>query len=355
MLQSRPDVPKCENDFKVTPTLMNRQPTVSDIARLARVSPSTVSRVLTGSSPVHPEKRAAVLAVIEELNFRPNLNARALVRGKSMAIGILTQSLASQFYGELSQGIEEGLAGSGYQPIFASGQWLPEEEQAALNLLIDRQVDGLIILGGDQPDADLLALSAYTPLIAVGRSIAGLEAQCIQVDNRSGAVQAVRHLLDLGHRRIAYISGIPVHADSRERRLGYEQALHDAGLPLDERLIVEGNFTEQSGTLALEALLARGVHFSAIFAGNDQMAYGARLGLYRHQLRVPEDVALVGFDDLIGSAYATPPLTTVRQNMLEQGRRAAHGILALIDEKPLDLAPVATELVVRESTARVRG
>lgn len=333
---------------------MQRQPTVSDIARIARVSPSTVSRVLTGSSPVHPEKRAAVLAVIEQLNFRPNLNARALVRGKSMAIGILTQSLASQFYGELSQGIEEGLAGSGYHPIFASGQWLPDEERAALNLLIDRQVDGLIVLGGDQPDADLLAISGQTPLIAVGRTIAGLESQCIQVDNRAGAAHAVRHLLELGHRRIAYVSGIPAHVDSRERRRGYEQTLKEAGIALDERLIVEGNYTEQSGTLALEALLARGAHFSAIFAGNDQMAYGVRLGLYRHGLRVPDEISLVGFDDLLGSAFTTPPLTTVRQQMLDQGRRAARGVLSLIAEQPLDLAPVATELVVRESTARVR-
>lgn len=334
---------------------MNRQPTVSDIARLAHVSPSTVSRVLTGNSPVRPEKRAAVLAVIEQLNFRPNLNARTLARGKSMALGILTQSMASQFYGELCQGIEEGLEGSGYHPVFASGQWRPDEERAALNNLIDRQVDGLIVLGGDQPDADLRALSEQIPLIAVGRTIAGLEGQCLTVAQRVGAAQAVRHLIDLGHRRIAHISGIATHGDSRERRLGYEEALREAGIPLDERLLVEGGFTEQSGTLALEALLARGAHFSAIFVANDQMAYGARLGLYRRGLRVPDDISLVGFDDLLGSAYTTPPLSTVRQHMLEQGRRAARGLLSLLaDERP-DLAPVTTELVLRESTARVRG
>ncbi len=355
MLQSGDQSILAESAFEIVANAMNRQPTVSDIARLARVSPSTVSRVLTGSSPVHPEKRAAVLAVIDELNFRPNLTARALVRGKSMAIGILTQSMSSQFYGELSQGIEAGLAGSGYHPIFASGQWQPDEERAALNILVDRQVDGLILLGGDHPDADLQALSAQIPLIAVGRSIAGLEERCLQVENRQGAARAVGHLIELGHRRIAFISGIPAHTDSRERRHGYEQALHEAGIAVDERLLVEGNFTEQSGALALEALLARGAHFSAIFAANDQMAYGARLGLFHHNLRVPDDVSLVGFDDLLTSAYATPPLTTVRQNMLEQGRRAAQAMLSLLTATPLDLAPVATELVVRGSTARLRG
>jgi LacI family transcriptional regulator len=334
---------------------MTKQPTVTDIARLARVSPSTVSRVLTGNSPVHPEKTAAVLAAIEQLNFRPNLAARALVRGKSMAIGILTQSIASQFYGEIAQGIEEGLAGSGYQPVFASGRWQPAEEQAALDMLIARQIDGLILLGGDHPDAGLITVNAQIPLIAVGRTIAGLEQRCIKVANRAGAFEAVKHLIDLGHRRIAHITGFPIHEDTLDRRVGYTEALTAAGLPLDERLIAEGSYTEQSGLIALEALLARGAPFSAIFAANDQMAYGARLGLYRHRLRVPEDVSLVGFDDLIGSAYATPPMTTVRQNMIEQGRRAARGMVALLAGEPPNLIPVATELVIRESTARVRG
>lgn len=334
---------------------MAKQPTVSDIARLAQVSPSTVSRVLTGSSPVHPAKSAAVLAAIEHLNFRPNLTARALARGKSMVIGILTQSMASQFYGELAQGIEEGLSGSGYQCVFASGHWERAEEQAALDLLLAHQLDGLIVLGGDHPDADLLAINEQIPLVAVGRRIAGLEEHCMRVEHAAGAFQAVQHLIDQGHRRIAHVSGIAAHNDSRERRLGYEQALTAAGLPVDERLIVEGNFTEQSGLLALEALLSRGAHFSAIFAANDQMAYGVRLGLYRRGLRVPDDIALVGFDDLVGSAYTTPPLTTVRQSMLDQGRYAARGLLNLLADLPPALPPVATELVIRESTARIRG
>ncbi|MBX0331001.1 substrate-binding domain-containing protein [Oscillochloris sp. ZM17-4] len=334
---------------------MHKPPTVSDIAEAASVSPSTVSRVLTGNSPVHPEKRAAVLAAIKQLNFRPNLNARALVRGKSMAIGILTQSMASQFYGELAQGIEEGLAGSGYHPIFASGQWRRDEELAALTMLVDRQVDALIVLGGSQSNVDLSAISAQIPVITVGRTMPGDERQCLRVQNYEGARSATRHLIDLGHRRIAHITGIPAHNDARERRRGYEDALAEARLPVDERLIAEGDFTEQSGLLALESLVARGASFSAIFAANDQIAYGARLGLSRRGLRVPEDVSLVGFDDLLTSAYMTPPLTTVRQNMLEQGRSAARATLRLLAGEEPDLAPAATELVVRESTARLRG
>lgn len=334
---------------------MPRPPTVSDIAAAAKVSPSTVSRVLTGNSPVNPDKRAAVLAAIERLHFRPNLSARALARGKSMAIGVLTQSMASQFYSELAQGIEEGLAGSGYHPIFASGQWRAAEERAALQILRDRQVDGLIVLGGGRPDDDLLDISRQLPLVAVGRSIAGIAAQCLPVQNYEGARAATSHLIELGHRRIAHIGGIPAHSDARARRRGYADALGAAGLPVDERLIVESEFTEQSGLMALESLLARGAGFSAIFAANDQLAYGARLGLYRRGLRVPDDVSLVGFDDLLTSAYTTPPLTTVRQHMREQGRAAARGVLRLLAGEEPDLSPVAAELVVRESTARLRG
>jgi LacI family transcriptional regulator len=334
---------------------MRKPPTVSDIARTAHVSTSTVSRVLTGSSPVHPEKRAAVLAAIEQLQFRPNLAARTLVRGRSMAVGVLTQSLSSQFYGEIAQGVEEGLAGSEYHPIFASGRWQAPEERNAIDLLLDRQVDGLIILGGARPEDELRTIAARVPTILVGRKIAGMEHHCIWMQNYEGAYQAVRYLLGLKHRQIAHITGISAHTDAGERRLGYEAALRDAGIPLDERLIVEGNFVEQGGLLAVETLIARGTPFTAIFAANDQLAYGVRLGLYRRGLRVPDDVSLVGFDDVLTSAFSTPPLTTVSQGMLEQGRRAAHAILRMIAGEQPDLQPVVPELIVRESAALLRG
>lgn len=335
---------------------MNKQPTVSDIALAAQVSPSTVSRVLTGSTRVHPDKRAAVLAAIERLQFRPNLAARSLVRGRSMAIGVLTQQPSSQFYAELAEGIETGLSnGSGYYPIFASGHWHADEERKALQQLLARQVDGLIVLAGDLPDDELRAIAAQLPMIVVGRVVAGIEAQCLVVQNFAGAYQAVRHLIDLQHRRIVHVTGIATQSDAVERWHGYEQALRDCGLPIDEHLIVNGDFTTPGGLIALEVLLGRGVPFTAIFTGNDQMAYGVRLGLYRRGLRVPDDISLVGFDDLFTSAYTIPPLTTVRQSMRKQGLLAAQAILRILGDEPPDLQPVATELVIRESTARLRS
>lgn len=333
---------------------MRKPPTVSDIARAAQVSPSTVSRVLTGSSPVAPEKRAAVLDAIERLKFRPNFTARALVRGRSMTIGVLTQSLLSQFYGEIATGVEEGLAHSGYHPIFASGNWVADDEREAINTLLNRKVDGLIVLGGQHPEEELRALAEQIPMIVVGRVLEGLEAQCLRVENFEGAYQAVQHLIALNHREIAHITGHHTHADAAERHRGYARALRDAGLAYDERLVVDSNFLEPGGLVAIETLLARSARFTAIFAANDQLAYGARLGLYRHGLRVPEDVSLIGFDDLVNSAYTTPPLTTVRHSMLAQGQLAAQAILRMLAGEPPDLQPISTELVRRESTSLLR-
>lgn len=329
---------------------MPKTPTIHDIARAANVSPSTVSRVLTGSTPVAPDKRAAVLAAVETLKFRPNIVARGLARGRSMAIGVLTQSMVSLFYGELAQGIEQGLAGSSYYPVFATGQWRVAQQIESLNLLIERQVDALIVLNGDLPDETLQRAAAQMPLVAVGRMIPGLEGQCICVENYEGAYRATRYLIELGHERIAHIAGLPTHLDAQERRQGYQQALLDAGLAVDEQLLVEGEFNEQSGVLAVEVLLARAAGFTAVFVANDQMAYGAYLALFRRGLRVPADISLVGFDDLLSSAYVTPPLTTVRQHMVAIGKAAAEGALGLLAGEPLALPKFATELVIREST-----
>lgn len=330
---------------------MSKAPTIHDIARAANVSPSTVSRVLTGSTPVTPRKRAAVLAAIEELQFKPNLVARGLARGKSMAIGVLTQSMASLYFGELAQGIDAGLNGSTYHTVYATGQWRLEEEFVALNMLLERQVDALIILSGGLPDETLRPIADQLPLIAVSRRIKGLEDQCIYAENVEGAYRATRHLIDLGHRRIAHITGILSIPDAVDRREGYCQALRDAGIQIDERLIVEGGFTEGSGVAAAETLLKHGSTFTAVFAGNDQMAYGARLAFYRHGVRVPEDVSIVGFDDLLSSAYVTPPLTTVRQHMVDVGQAAAEGMLRLLSDQAPALRRFPTELVIRESTA----
>jgi LacI family transcriptional regulator len=328
---------------------MQKPVTIHDIAREAGVSPSTVSRVLNGTVPVASSKRDAVLAVVEKLNYRPNVIAQGLARGRTAAIGVVTQSVASPFYGEILRGVEQGLLGSGYHSVFASGNWLTEQELAAFDLLSGRRVDGLVVLPGTISDEQLRRSAKELPLIVVGRRIAGLESQCLYIDDERAAYEATCYLIELGHQRIAHIAGPETHHDAVERRRGYLRALSEAGLPHDEQLVVAGDYTEQSGLLALQSLLSRNTIFTAIFAANDQMAYGARLGLYRHGIRVPEDVSLVGFDDLISSAYTTPPLTTVRQPLIELGRAASEAVLALLNGQTPPQQTFSTSLIVRES------
>lgn len=331
-----------------------KQPvTIWDVAEAAGVSVSTVSRVLSGSVNVTAEKRAAVVAAVEQFHFRPNVAAQGLARGRSRALGVLAQLIASPFYAPILAGIVDGVRDSGYQAIFASGS-VPEEADQAVEMFLERRVDALIVVGGRAADEQLLAIAEKLPLVMIGRSLAGREDRCIHVRNLEGARDAMRHLLRLGHTRIAHITGIPSHPDAVERREGYAQALQEAGLSVDPRLVVTGDFEEKSGFDGVQALLARGARFSAIFVANDQMAYGALLALYRRGLRVPEDVSIVGFDDQRGAAYTTPPLTTVRQPAFEMGRAAASALLRSLRGQPLELPEFSTELVIRDSTKRRR-
>lgn len=327
--------------------------TIMDIARHAGVSPSTVSRILNSTTPVAPKKQAAVMEAIERLGYRPNIVAQGLVRGRSSTIGVLTQNFDSPFYGEIMVGIEQGLQSTPYYPVFASGKWIASEELKALDLLIGRQVDAMIILGGQISDAQLRQVAEEKPLVVVGRSVSGLEGHCLVVQNFEAGYKATSYLIEMGHINIAHISGLVSHADAVERYNGYRQALIDAGLKFDPRLVIEGNYREQSGVLGVETLLAgkRGLPFSAIFTGNDQMAAGARLALYRRGIRVPDDISLIGFDDQPGSAYVTPPLTTMRQPSCDMGIAAAQLVLAILDGKESRPPVFSTQLIVRESVA----
>ncbi|MDJ0756387.1 MAG: substrate-binding domain-containing protein [Ardenticatenaceae bacterium] len=332
--------------------------TILDIAEKAQVSPSTVSRVLRNSAGVAAKKRDAVLQAVDELNYRPNIFAQSLASGQSMTIGVLTQNFGSPFYDGILQGILQGLEHSNYWPIFADGRWQPTVEEQSLTLLLDRRVDGLIIVGGQFDEAALQKVAAETPLIVVGRELPTMPDHCLYLDNFQGAYQATKYLLDMGHRRIAHITAAVGYQKSVDdvfrRRAGYEQALRDAGLEPDPQLVVEGDLQQQSGVLAVEMLLARGRSFSAIFAANDQMALGARLALYRRGIRVPDDVSLVGFDNMPSAAYMVPPLTTAHQPAVPMGEAAARAILAMINGRIPDLPRFEAELVIRESVSRQR-
>ncbi|GAB4436993.1 MAG: substrate-binding domain-containing protein [Chloroflexi bacterium OHK40] len=336
---------------------MNKVSTLEDIAREAGVSASTVSRVLNGSKRVADAKRALVLAAIARHDYRPNLVARGLVRGRSMTIGVLMQDIGSPFFASMVSGIERGLDHAAYRPMFASTHWRSEhqeDEARSLHLLLERRVDGVIVLASSIPDAELRAVAAQLPLVVVARSVPGLETQCLAIDNVEGAYRATRYLIGLGHTRIAHLAGTPGHPDAADRLTGYRRALADAGLPENPNLIVAGDFLESSGLRCVEQLLANGEQFSAVFAANDQMAYGAMLGLYNHGYRIPADVSVVGFDDQFLSAYTLPPLTTVRQPSFEMGEVAAQAMLRLLNNEAPALPQIPVDLIIRKSAVLLR-
>ncbi len=324
--------------------------TIQDIAREAGVSVSTVSRVLNKTVPVARAKRAAVLTAVDALGYRPNVVAQELARGHTLAVGVLPQRISNPFYSRLLKGVEQGLRGTPYYPLFASGEQ-PEEEAQALDMLLRHRVEALILIGGNIPDDKLIELSKRMSIVAIARHVRGLEPRCVRVGNEEGAYKATRHLLDMGHRRIAHITGLRTHSDAIARRAGYERALAEEGIARDPRLILEGDFEEQSGLAAAESLVKTGTRFTAIFAANDQMAVGAMLALFRHGVAIPQAVSLVGFDDQPSAAYTCPPLTSIRQPAVEMGRAAA---LALVEELRGNrfVQPIFdTDLVVRATTA----
>ncbi|HSI59737.1 MAG TPA: substrate-binding domain-containing protein [Ideonella sp.] len=327
--------------------------TLLDVAREAGVSASTVSRILNGTARVAAEKRSAVEAAIEKLAFLPNLSARSLKMGTTMTVGIVTQDIEGPFFTRAMRGIEEGLVGSGYAPIIVSGHWSAAEAAERIRLLVARRIDGLIVIAGHLSDEQIVEFARQQPVVITGRQLEGPQLRSITLDQQHAGYLATRHLLSLGHRRIAHIAGPPDRVDAVHRRAGYEQALAEQGIAPDPSLLVEGDFHESAGMMAMNRLLDRSAPFTAIFAANDQTAYGARMALYRRGIRVPDDMSLVGVDDLPGSAYVTPPLTTVRQPIYEVGQHAASALLELMGRpvRPMEVPPL--ELVVRETTRRV--
>lgn len=332
--------------------LSNEPVTLLEVARVAGVSPSTVSRILNGTAKVAPAKREAVEAAIAQLKFRPNIFARSLKTGITMTVGVLTQSIESQFYSRALKGIEVGLEASGHSPIIVSGHWNAQTDVASLKLLTSRRVDGVIILTSDIADSDVLDVAKQQPVVITERDLEGPNLRSIHVDQKFGGYLATRHLLALGHTRIAHIAGVENRADAQGRYLGYLEAHTEAGVEPDPRLLVRGNFTDKGGFAAAQRLMDSCVPFTAIFCANDDTALGARLALYQRGIRVPEDVSLVGFDDMPTSSFMTPPLTSVRQPVYEVGLYAARMLLDMMGypAEAVQLPPL--ELMVRETTRK---
>lgn len=325
--------------------------TIRDVARRADVSVASVSRVLTGAGAVTEATRKRVMDAVEALQYVPHSGARSLSTSKTSTIGVILPDLYGEYFSELIRGMDVAARALGYHLIVSSSHDDADEASAAIRSMRGR-VDGLIVLSPHLGAANLASsLAGRLPVLLMnGGADAGRPS--IVVDNHGGAVEAIRHLVSLGKRRIAHIAGPDGNLEAEARLAGYLQAMAEAGLPTT---IVEGAFTKASGHAAGARLAAMPDRPDAVFAANDNMAVGAMLALQEAGLRVPEDLAIVGFDDVPLASLVHPGLTTLRINIAEMGRNALGRLVKLIQSAGAADADAACEvvrpeLVVRPST-----
>jgi LacI family transcriptional regulator len=327
--------------------------TITDVAREAGVSVSTVSRVLNGKPEVAPATVAAVEQTIKRLGYVANRSARCLAGARARAIGLLIPTF-TDYAIEIMRGVSEILSDSLHDMILYSFDHLRGEGQTRsyTTMLSRSPVDGLIVVLPAYMDGNFLA--AYQrerPIVLIDDKSVNVDYPTVGAANVDGALQATRYLLALGHHRIGFITGDRRLSASGERIDGYCQALRDAHVAIDPALIVEGDYIQRGGYQAAMELLALPEPPTAIFASNDEEALGAMDAVQELGLRIPEDISVVGFDDVPAAARARPPLTTVHQPLTRMGRAAVEMLLDLLDGRPLSnkLVLLPTPLVVRES------
>jgi LacI family transcriptional regulator len=321
--------------------------TIQDIARLAGVSKATVSRVLNHKPDVDPATRERILRIMDEQGFVPSITAAGLAGGRPRIIGVLVPSLIWPFIPEIVQGVAEFVEKSSYELILyslsyashlyaseANGKLLGDRSAAVDRILDARLTAGLVAITPGPSVKHLTQLHEQGfPVVLIDDQGLPTSAPWVGADNRAGAYQAVRHLIGLGHQRIAHIKGPASYQCSQERYQGYCQALIEAGLTPDSSLVVQGDFEIPSGRVAARTIFSQSERPTAIFAANDHMAWGVMEVADELGLRIPEDVALVGFDDMGTSAHKRPPLTTVSQPFHQMGLRAGEVLLGLLESR----------------------
>ena len=301
--------------------------TIGDVARRAGVSTATVSRVLSGVGRARPETHARVEAAARELGFRPSDVARSLKRRSTLTLGLIVTDIENPYFPQLVRAVEDAAIGEGYAILLCNADEDPEREASYLDFLVERRVDGIIVAASTIGSRQGEWLSrAPLPVVLVNTGSAGVDLPSIASDNRGGGRAAARHLLGLGHRRFGYLMPPPRNLDAPDRLGGVRDALTEAGLAADDPAtlaIVLGPATVTGGEAAMDRLLDGPTPApSGVVAYNDLMAIGAMRAIRRRGLRVPDDISLVGFDDVAFAAYVEPGLTTLRQETAEMGRWA---------------------------------
>jgi LacI family transcriptional regulator len=327
-------------------------PTVKEVAKYAGVSAASVSRALSGSAGVRDAVRSRILEAAQNLSYRPNRAARDLRVRSSRAVGVLIPDIENPFFTSLVCGIEEVLGKTDFSLLLASYNESPEKEARRLEVFRADGVGGLIFAASRAPSGLYAELAgAGIPLVAVSRDIARLPVDHVTVANQDGAYAATSHLVQLGHKRIALINGPLVFTTARDRQAGYKNALREAGMTVDERLIVHGAFKQSAGYASMRQLLDLPDPPSAVFAASNLLTLGALQAIHELNLSIPDEIAIVGFDEMPWAMSLRPPLTTVAQPAFEVGRTAAELLLARLRDPSLPRRQVVLEttLIVRSS------
>ena len=333
-------------------------PTIKDVAARANVSTATVSRVLAGLDGVRPDLQDRVHLAVRELGYYPNRVARNLRVRTTRLIGLVISDIQNPFFTSVVRGIEDVLQRSDYTLLLGNTDEKLEREQLYLTTLRAEGVAGIILAPtGKRVDNYSHLLPTQLPVVTIDRIPAGLSADSVIVNNQAGARAAVAHLVGLGHHRIGCISGPPNLSTAEERRDGYEQALREYQLPIDNALIHYADFRQSGGYVAMQALLELDERPSAVFVANNLMTLGALQALHERDLQIPSDVAIVGFDDMSWATSLQPPLTAVAQPTYQLGTTAAQLLLARLNEphRPVQHIVLETQLMVRASCGALHG
>lgn len=334
--------------------MKRKRVTIKDVAAEAGVSRQTVSRVLNDKGEVAVETRARVQAAINALGYRPSAIARSLVSQRTHVLGLLTANFSDYTHARIIEGAEAEAREQGYLIFVSGAEHSLDGEPLSSPLLGQHRAEGLFIVyqGTDSDRYTIFDdISRDLPLVTIGYAPDHEDVVAVGIDNREGARRATWHLLNLGHCRIAHITGpIQMYA-SQERQRGYTDALGEAGITPEDAMVASSDWSSAGGYCATSQLIDRGGNFTALFVQNDRMALGALQAFREHGLRVPQDVAVVGFDDIPSAPYFDPPLTTVHQPSYKLGQIGIRFLIDLINGQPAPTEPVRleTKLVIRRS------
>jgi LacI family transcriptional regulator len=328
--------------------------TIREVAERAGVSTSTVSHVINETRYVSADVQARVRLAMAELGYQPNALARSLRVKRSNTLGMIVPEIAGPFFAEIVRAVEQVAFDRGYSLFLCNSDGDLEKERLFTNGLVEKQVDGLVFVAvGASVELVERLLARDVPVVVIDRELPGVDVDVVLADNLAGGKAAAEHLAALGHRRIACITGPSVLTLSAQRVIGYRELLAERELPYEERLVVRGRFDYASGHAAAKALLALPEPPTAVFACNDLMAIGAMAAAYAAGLRVPDDLSIIGFDNVPQAPYTNPPLTTIAQPIAAFGQAAIQMLLERIGDKGLAARRqvLSTQLVVRASTA----